>query len=309
MISPVAAVIVLFVILPLLLGLRARYLDRRNVRAAIRKAKPLAMRLKEADTESLISVAIWGVAILLYVLGALLLIGVTQVKSVGVAVLAFFVIAPVVLFVVKFRVVAFVKANYPWLKWVASLVAIVVAIFASIYADALIVGATHSRAENFPAAQRVFTVIGSLLVYYYILIFVGFGVYLWQVIHVAVRFFMSHQGSQEWVRGIRLVLRRLPSRGVVKKLNMLNEVAMLIASAFFVLVLIEPSQKYLDQQAINTRAQEILIFSSFHASPTDCGLGDDENMSVSILPFGKMVTATRLESGAYDFKSGVCKER
>lgn len=306
MISPGVVLFVCFLLLPAALGLRGHYLDRGNVRKFIRQVKPMALYFKQADAESFISCLIWGAAVLLYFVAGLAYVGVSSVRFLGLTILIMMAVLPVILFVVKFQVIKIVRDNYSWLKWVAGIAAIAVTIFASVYADELIVDATHSRAENFPAAQRVLTAVGALLVYYYLLIFIGFAVYLGQVARVIIKAVMESSGTQEWARGIRVVMRRTPSKRASSKIVMFNEMAMVVGFAFFVLGMIKVAEDNLGSDSMQKIYQKIIVITSFHAKPEDCGLDKDPRVSVSILPLGKMISATALENGKFDFKSGVC---
>ncbi len=297
-----------FLLLPALLGVNGYYRSRVNYLRLVRRARPFANKLSLSDAESLVASIFWIAVVILYVLAVFMFLGFKSVRIVGVGLLVFCSVVPMVLFVIKFKVVQFVRENYTWLKWVAGVVAIGVTVFANVLADELIVEATHSRAENFPVSQRVLTVAGALLVYYYLLMFVALAISFAQLAYVMAKELTSGQFAQNYLRALRVVFHQRPSKRVAGKINNHVDVALITGLIILVFGLLRYAELNFNKESMAKGSQRIIVFSSFHARPEDCGLQKNEKASVSILPLGKMIVATKLENGTYDFSGGVCKD-
>jgi hypothetical protein len=305
MLKPITCLLIIYFLIPVLSGVYNHYNDMDNFRKLARQTKRSAIYLKSATVEDLICCVIWSSSFLLYGLTALMYLGVDTVKPLGTALLGIVTVTPIALLAVKFDLVSLIKKHYPWLKWAASIMAIAVTIIASIYADAIVVETTHTRAENLPAAQRLLTGVGALFIYYYILVIICTVVYIAQVINVVVRTNVG-KALENHTRAVRIVFRRFPSRMPHRPVKLLNEYALAIGLAFLVLGSLNFVEIFFGKDKLTKTAQGLIVFSSFHTNGEECGLEKKEGVSVSLLPFGKIIVATLLKDGKYDFKPGVC---
>ncbi|MBX8500004.1 hypothetical protein [Pseudomonas lijiangensis] len=304
---PTAVVLItLYILLPIIWGTKKHYSTPKNYKTLIRQLSPLTKKLKNLDTETIISIIFWIATSLLYIFVFLQAKGVTQSKFFGRSLLFFCSATPLLLFIIKFKILLFIRSNYSWLKWTAGVIGVIVTIFASVYADEMIVKATHSRAENFPAAQRVLIVANSLLAYYYLMIFTILTVCAFQMFYIFFKEMIRDKYLSKYIRAWNIILQKKPSKAHYKKANF-SDLSLVVGLLLCSTGMIKLGEIHLNENSLNTNIQRIIIFSSFHARPEDCDMEYSDRIFVAILPFDKMVTATRTENGTYDFKSGRCQ--
>ncbi|MBX8476195.1 hypothetical protein K5D38_15505 [Pseudomonas cichorii] len=212
-----ATLIILYILLPIIWGVHKHYSTIKNYKTLIRQLSPLTKKFKNLDTETIISITFCVATALLYIFVFLQAKGVTQSKSFGRSLLLFCSAIPLLLFTIKFKIPLFIRSNYSWLKWAAGVIGVIVTIFASVYADEMIVKATHSRAENFPAAQRILIVANSLLAYYYLLIFTILTVCAFQMFHIFFKEMIRDKYLSKHIRAWNIIFQKKTKQGTLQK--------------------------------------------------------------------------------------------
>ena len=305
--APLTVLASYFILTPLILGSYKFYNSIENLRKISKQINPISKRIKNGTPTKYLAYATWASIFLLCTLALLNELGIKPNKTYAITALIIQALTPIALLIVKLNLIELSKKYKTILKWTASITAISTAFITSIFVDKFITEITHTRAENFPAAQYLLTTIGSLGIYYVTITALSFIIYLAQCGNIV--FLIISQGNlyKTKKRAVRIAFKLKPSRTDSRTVDMSSEVALLLGLSLFTTIMLTLPNPYLRADLILKNTQQLIVFSSFHGSGNDCGAEESEIVSLAILPFGKMVVATRLEDGTYNFKPGSCE--
>ncbi|EGH17478.1 hypothetical protein Pgy4_31411, partial [Pseudomonas savastanoi pv. glycinea str. race 4] len=197
------------------------------------------------------------------------------------------------------------------IKWCIGVITVTGAYLIGIYTDSEIVFLTKSRADNFPHAQKALTLILTISALWATAVIIGLIAYLLQFLNI-MRLFIIETTRLD-VRIDKLLKsiaprekpRSQPKRK--KNINMQHEVTLFVGLCFFCVLSIVIFENYAHRNTTNQDLKQIIVMTSFHADGDACGLPNDKNVSILILPMGKMIVATHLSEGDYVFEPGECK--
>ncbi|WP_122530609.1 hypothetical protein [Pseudomonas viridiflava] len=267
--------------------------------------------IKKTDSLERTGILLFGTIALLYVFVGLSSAGVQTNKKIVTTLIALATILPVVFFLQKFKIIPLIKNNYTLIKWCIGVITVTGAYLIGIYTDSEIVFLTKSRADNFPHAQKALTLILTISALWATAVIIGLIAYLLQFLNI-MRLFIIETTRLD-VRIDKLLKsiaprekpRSHPKRK--KNINMQHEITLFVGLCFFCVLSIVIFENYAHRNTTNQDLKQIIVMTSFHADGDACGLPNDKDVSILILPMGKMIVATHLSEGDYVFEPGECK--
>ncbi|WP_448724287.1 hypothetical protein [Pseudomonas farris] len=299
MTQPFNIIILIYLVAPIIAATKTRYITSINIRKASNLTKPIIKTLKKSSLEDLLSAGIWLLTATMYLIGLLINLGMISLRPIGFILILTHAATAITLLSVKFNIPTKLRNNSDILKIPAGILAIAVTVFSSIIANGLIVESTSLDSGTFPAAQRALTTIGATIIYIYALITLIAAFYFFQSAKLAI----SMLSETSIARAIRLVfhIKQRP------KINLANEIALMIGAAFLIFVPLTLQKTYATKQNLINSVNKLVIFSSFHGKSEMCGLQPNINVSLSILPSEKAAYAIIDPWGGYHFRIDECK--
>lgn len=299
MTQPFNLIILLYLVAPIIIATKIHYITSTNITKVSRLTKPIIKILKKSSLEDLLSAGIWLLTATMYLIGLFINFGMSGLKPTGFILLVFHAATAITLLSVKFNIPTKLKDNSDILKIPAGILAIAVTVFSSIVADGLIVESTSLDSNTFPAAQRALTTIGATTIYIYLLITLTAAFYFFQ----SAKLVLSMLSETSTARAIRLILH-IKQR---PKINIANEIALMIGAAFLIFVPLTLQKTYVTKENLINGVNKLVIFSSFHGKSEMCGFQQNSNVSLSILPSEKAAYAVIDPWGGYHFRIDECK--
>lgn len=299
MTQPFNLIILVYLVAPIIAATKIRYITSTNIRKISNLTKPTVKTLKKSSLEDLLSVGIWLLTTTMYLIGFLINLGMSNLKPIGFTLLLIHAATAITLLSVKFNIPTKLKNNSDTLKIPATILAVAITVFSSIIANGLIVESTSLDSNTFPAAQRALTTISATIIYIYALITLIAAFYFFQSAKLA----LSMLSETSVARAIRLILH-IKQR---PKINIANEIALMIGAAFLIFVPLTLQKTYVTKENLINSVNKLVIFSSFHGKSEMCGLQPNINVSLSMLPSEKAAYAIIDPWGGYHFRIDECK--
>jgi hypothetical protein len=266
--------------------------------------------LKKSDALELTSLLFIVLVGFIYVLTALTQAGVSISRPVRLFFIAITTIIPVILFLLKLKVIPVIKKHYTLTKWSIGIITLAATYVLGIVSDASIVTYTNSRAENFPLAQKAITFIFTLTGWWIVAVMIGTAAYLLQTLNLIRLMFRDHPAVSNISYRLSFILdpdhELTPYPKKKKKVVMKHEMTLFIGLGFFATLSLAIWEGYLRSESIDSDLQDIIVMTSFHADGRACGFPDNKDLFISVLPMGKMIAATRISGGKYLFEPGLC---
>lgn len=286
---------------------------RNYFRAAnlIEKTLQLYKYLKKTDALERTSLIFLAACATLFIVTGLSKAGVTISRPIGQLIIALLTLTPVVFILFKFDLLPKLTTYYKHIKWVIGAIAIIISFLLGIFADYAITSYTHTRAENFPAAQKALTTIFTLLFWCGVVVAIGIAAYLVQAMNL-VRFIIYDMiaSTKRWKIFIykltpEIDLKPYPLKK--KEFHIKHEMILFLGLLCLTSLPLKMFLSYLQSNTMDTDLQHIIVTTSLLSEVEDCGFPKDDRVAIVILPMGKMVAATRLSDGSYVFEPGDCK--
>lgn len=266
---------------------------------------------KRADALELVTLLLITAIAILYLAIGLTQIGVIVSRGIRLFLFALATLIPVVFFLLKLKLIPFFKRHYTFIKWGIGLVTLVATYVTGIFSDWLIVQLTDSRAENFPSAQKALTITLLITFWWVAAVAVGSIAYLLQAFNLVRIMLLDVQEVQSAWAKFRFFIARDIDLTPYKKLRrapvIVHEMTFFVGLGLFTTLSLTIWQTYLASGNLEPHADEIIVLTTFHASPEACGLPGEKDVFIAILPMGKMIAATRLPDSKYVFEPGECK--